>query len=689
MLVAFGRLVKHLDQQKLLAPADTERIQALAAEQAKTLIASNDDSDNNIRLAQMLGSAYLKSFVVDAARCAALEQRLERYWASIARTGDLDEDAQNYDSLGAVFMVELAQELGHEDDLRSRPGFRRLFTRFRDTISPTGLVPEYGDSYFSDAALYLDRVFLLEYAASLYRDATFRWAAALLYRRPLSAPPPPDLWCRGLGLISLPLLEAPPTPPQGDPSTVTYRARPGDSADHVDKLILRTGRSPDDAMVLFDLYASGSHSHPEKGPSLAYYEVGGAPLFHNLGRQRTRSAITGNLPWALPPGERFPGCWNRPGEWHTMTIPVERLATDGEQYRLAPGWSLRNFNELNRGCESLWFDNLRLVGPGGSRIVDGFESVLGWDPRIARLTKIDISSRSTEGAGSTEIAWRPLPSSEFKKTFAQPLAAPFSRNQFTGLKLDMQYSGARPYAHIRGLGQQVDLGDQLLESRLSGAHVEQRGRDAFGRIDHEHYITPDSKLSRRIVLTAEGWLVIHDILTPGAAMRDFRAGQLWQLYTLAGQGGDWFASDDDGAYPCSEGAWPARRMLVRFATDAATTAGVETIDQPYHCPNPKGRPAERFFTTFSRRGLTPGRAERFSLAVAPLVAGRAAPADVAGQIHFDFRADGVSARLPRDATSDAAPGETVTKTEPGVTAKAVQGDIVVEIRGDAWSVRRE
>ena len=52
-----------------------------------------------------------------------------------------------------------------------------------------------------------------------------------------------------------------------------------------DKLILRSGSQPGAAMVMLDLYASGSHAHEYKRPSIGYYEVAGVPLFHNLGRR--------------------------------------------------------------------------------------------------------------------------------------------------------------------------------------------------------------------------------------------------------------------------------------------------------------------------------------------------------------------------------------------------------------------
>jgi len=45
---------------------------------------------------------------------------------------------------------------------------------------------------------------------------------------------------------------------------------------------------------------------------------------------------------------------------------------------------------------------------------------------------------------------------------------------------DLKYAGARPYLHIRGLGEQVDLGDQSLYAHLTSASVEQRQHDAYG-----------------------------------------------------------------------------------------------------------------------------------------------------------------------------------------------------------------
>ena len=190
--------------------------------------------------------------------------------------------------------------MGWDDQLRQTPGFRRMFKRLprhRLAVRPD---PGVRGRLFSYLGWPLDRLYLLEYAARLYDDPTYLDAARRLSSRPQAGLPGVDVWFRGLPLIDLELSHATPRAPQGSPSLVTLRRHGGSDRPLVDKLILRTGREAGSAMILLDLYAAGSHAHTEKGPSVAFYEVDHVPLFHNLGRHRVRSAITGNLPWACP-----------------------------------------------------------------------------------------------------------------------------------------------------------------------------------------------------------------------------------------------------------------------------------------------------------------------------------------------------------------------------------------------------
>jgi hypothetical protein len=199
--------------------------------------------------------------------------------------------------------------------------------------------------------------------------------------------------------------------------------------------------------------------------------------------------------------------------------------------------------------------------------------------------------------------------------------------------------------HIRGLGEQVDLGDQSLYAHLTGASVEQRLQDAYGRIDYEDYIQPGTKLIRRMVLTAEGYLLVRDELTPGPLMDGWNAGQLWQLYNLETRGGSWFSADDDGAYPTVVGSlYPTvtRSMLVRFAESAETKIDVEEVKQGYYMPNPKGRKPTAFFTTSSQRRVRAGRLEVFAMIIVPRDPAGANPNDVATTTTVAQQADGLT-----------------------------------------------
>ena len=189
-------------------------------------------------------------------------------------------------------------------------------------------MPEYGDSYFYYDAVPMDRIYLLEYAAHLYNDSTFLGPLRKMWNRPQKALPDEDEWIRSLALIDMEMSSEAAQPISGPPSQILHRNAPQSAQSVPDKLILRTGRQPGASMIMMDLYAAGSHAVPDKRSSIAYYESAQVPLFHNMGRRGTRSAIDGNVVWALPAGKPFPGLWNQEGKWFTMTMPVERYEAE-------------------------------------------------------------------------------------------------------------------------------------------------------------------------------------------------------------------------------------------------------------------------------------------------------------------------------------------------------------------------
>ena len=631
----------------LIHPNDLASLRLIANRTWKEFLAApagtpEGDADHNIHLAMALACAGFANFfahdpLMDTTR---IRNRLAAFWEQIAAVGDLDEDANNYSALGIVHAIELAELLGRTDDLRS-PNFRRMFERQRDVISPTGRLPEFGDGYFHLERDAFDYLYVCEYAAALYDDPSYLTVARRMFDSDSYANAPPDEWGRGTGLLRLKRLDGAPSPLPTSP--VSYRAVRSRSDPVPDKLILRTGTAPGDAMVMLDLYASGSHAHPAKGPSVGYYEVDGVPLFHNLGRHRTRSAIAGNSFWALPSDEAFPGVW-KPETWFTMRIPAKFLNHD-EAGNISIGQRvvLRTFD--NPGTTRLWFDNLRLVGPGKNLLLDDFESPDGWSKSLMKTPRIAIASDPlhTHGTASQSLAWGVLPAGSHDRLLADARDLTCAAGEVTALKLDVRYTGVRPYLHLRDLGAQVDLGDHALPYHISKATTEQHGSDAAGTIVFGQYLTDDARLVRRLILSREGILVIQDRWTAGKGEPSWNAGQLWQFYALAERGGDWFASEDDGPYQVADATGTTtavrRRMVVKFALPSTARSVCETNVQPYHCPNPRNRRADAFVTIGSVQPVAAG-----DTAVATMVVVPQSPvipaANVAAGINVTSGADG-------------------------------------------------
>jgi hypothetical protein len=650
----FGELIYRMDKANMIPPEQHRQLVSLAENELTGYLDSPDDASNpvsgglfNIRIGQIAGYAGLLKFLDGQPfdQHEAVQRRLDVFWSGLCKLGNTDEDAENYDSLGMAFAIDLARLLGREADLNSA-GFHRYFDNFRDIVSPSGLVPEYGDSYFSFDAVPMDRIYLLEYAARLYNDGTFLGPLRKMLHRPQQALPDEDEWIRSLALIDMGMSSKAAQPIPGPPSQILYRNAPQSAQPVPDKLILRTGRQPGSSMIMMDLYAAGSHAVQDKRSSIAYYESAQVPLFHNMGRRGTRSAIDGNVVWAMPPGKLFPGLWNQEGKWFTMTMPVDVLKQNRDGKYVLSTMVLRNFpgNENDRGTTSLCFDNLRLVGPGGSLLVDSFDTSDGWDRQLLRNTPPVTSQDMTQGIASPCVAWNKVKAEVITRTLPRPWPAPFTKQQFSALKLDVMYRGTRPYVLVRGFGDEIELGAQVLRPTLTSAAATQRGQDAMGQVSYANYIQNDTRLTRQIVLTAEGYLVVRDTLIPGLSMSGWTAGQLWQLYTLANHGDDWFSSEDDGAYPnvsANPGATTTRSMLVRYATPEGASALDDEARQDYTYPNPKGRPGRVFFTTYSRRTIQAGRPEIFGMVVIPYDPDIAR--DVARRVAITLSADGAAA----------------------------------------------
>lgn len=650
--------------------------------------------DCNIALADTIAADCLaRAFAADPALPHADVRRLvDRLGTRIVATGDLNENASNYSSLGICFFLELARLEGWLDLVARSEHFRAMFVRMRDIVSPAGSIPEYGDGYFRAREPRLDFVLLLETATRLYDDGSFRSVARRLV--PASAAAiDADSFPRAFALLAL----EPFTPSRASEppvSVVHYRRTPGPPAVSVaDKLILRTGTAPGSAMVMLDLYADGSHAHRFKRPSIGYYESAGVPLFHNIGRRGTNSGQCGNSFWAFPDPALFPG-HPRENAWNTMSIPATYLAARGKsppdvfprmeasgfcgscapeiaslrsrrlfahsllaagpeagQRTVSDSLVFRTFR--TPGLEMAWFDNLRLEGPAGTILLDGFESPASWHGNIAKKpgVRLRTSDDHTEGMGSQEVNLGIFGDQFCTRILEQPTSRgmTFAVADYETVRLDYKFKGRPPHANLRGLfADWIDLGDHPLHCAVASARVEQSAAGAVGDLEFADYIAAGSRLRRRIGLVDGGGLVVVDRFTPAPRTAGWAAGQLWQLYEIAARGPDWFASASDGAYPQADGSTSERRMLVKFMVGAGTTIHEErVVPGAMHAPRADGTKHASYHTVASRHlvGSAPITA---AMTVVPLTADDD-PAVIADRIRFErFDGDGVLVHLPTE-----------------------------------------
>lgn len=629
--------------------------------------------DCNIALADALAvSCLARAFPDDpSVRAAEIRGAVAALGKRILANGDLNENASNYASLGICFFLELAKLEGWLDEVGKSPHFRNMFARMRDLISPVGSIPEYGDGYFEHRQIRLDFVLLLEMAARLYNDASFQEAVR---RLPGTAPQglDEDQLHRGYMLLDLDPF-APMARSEPMLSGVQHRRVPGSPATVVpDKLILRTGSRPGDAMIMMDLYALGSHAHEYKRPSIAYYEVAGVPLFHNIGRRGTRSGQCGNSFWILDRPEAFPG-YPRTNAWNTMAVPADYCfpGQDPGSRKIGPSLLFRNFRTPE--IQFLRLDNLRLEGPKGILLLDGFESPKSWHSNVSGHPRVKLASSQdhTQGKCSQEVNWNIFGEQYCTRLLEQEKLrdTTFRLADYDTIKLDYKFDGQPPHCNLRSLFERwIDLGDRPLHCEVVRAEAKQDGADAWGRVSFSDYIRPGNALERQIVLTREGALVVVDTFRAGPGVAGWAGGQLWQLYSVKERGDDWFASGSDGAYAQPDGSTSERRMLVKFMKAPGLAIGSERVrPTTMHAPRADGSKNEEFFTAHSRGALVPGRRMVAAMAVLPLAADDDA-ARQAARVTFEDRAGG---------------GVTVTIASPDG-----KGQVIVGAGGHVVDIRR-
>ena len=127
----------------------------------------------------------------DAPEAGQWREFSRQVWQDWAEFDDTAEDSSHYNAVFLHFMLHHALLTG-KLDLFSRPGMRRFMDRYRDVITPGGMMVGWGDSpgFGTDWGAF---VAAFEAAATITGDGTYKWAAhALLdgHRRNILADEP-------------------------------------------------------------------------------------------------------------------------------------------------------------------------------------------------------------------------------------------------------------------------------------------------------------------------------------------------------------------------------------------------------------------------------------------------------------------------------------------------------------------
>lgn len=584
--------------------------------------------DNNQGLSRAAGTVQALRLFPDHPDAAKWNNNLVELWDYWCTNKDLDENAGHYNSIGLGALIRLAEHTGRTTLLHNTE-VKRMFERYRDQLSPSGAVPEYGDDYFGGE--WQSWVYVFEAAARIYDDAAFLEAARKTFQYhnkhfPLSYVPGSfdnNMWSvcnlyQMAGVLKLPETDRKPASLAGG-SLVTRRNEPGNPG-CADKLILGANRAAGSSYVFCELYGRGYHAHLNRIGAVQYYEAGHVPLFHGLTRHN-RSAAAGNAVVLLPQDEAFPvpvaGNQPEPGKWQRESVPVRGLIT-GSQKDTASLTLDKITLRLTANKEITFvIRNLRLEGPAGVRVIDEFETLSQWERSD---NPYSIGTHGEDGKHSLLITVKPGAGAFYNNKGYQ---MSFSLDDYTTIQYDWTYLAAEKVdvnylfrAWIQpqvGVPLHVDFypGDVNQVPLLKNAHTLSFGNDSYGVMELEQYGTIDTKLTRRMVLTEEGVLVIVDELLPGSLAAGYTVGPLWNLYTLGDHAANWYDSPgEERAWytPDGEEAKEKKSLLVYYATAEGRSFGVVNTAM-----NGGLKP----FTTFAKQTVTSGKPIRFVTVLVP------------------------------------------------------------------------
>lgn len=253
-------------------------------------------TDHNQGQERALGFTRMYNLFPDAPNAKLWKAYTDTMWNFWYNNKDVDETATLYSAIHLNDIITIAQESGRTKLLQT-PEIEKWFSRYLHQQAPSGYMPEYGDDFFF---AYFEWIVVFEKMARLTGNATYHEAARKLYKTGL--PNLPEKYtkrgwflrdaCEWASIAEIALLP-PFTPATSTPdwgAMVTTRTNRKGQNGIADQLLLAASHTPGAPFVMSDLYAEGSHKHPNLRGTINYFETNCCPHFHGVQRHAHRYA---------------------------------------------------------------------------------------------------------------------------------------------------------------------------------------------------------------------------------------------------------------------------------------------------------------------------------------------------------------------------------------------------------------
>ena len=300
-----------------------------------------------------------------------------------------------------------------------------------------------------------------------------------------------------------------------------------------------------------DLYAEGSHKHPNLRGTINYFETDCCPHFHGVQRHATdmRHGNTVILMKEESNGFPFGEGSNRwlTNRWFTDWIDFSSSTHISESDPQMRGFQSITFRFQNgQPGEVICIDKVRLRGKAGEKILHDCNTLDAWGDGVeladnekgGKMIRITLKDNSIHFINLKVAA-------DFSLNDYRYIGCDWKHYTTDGrIKSPMSFK-IRAYNKIRKPVEDYvheEVGVLFNPNIVRTAKAVNKGKDSYGEVILDNHCVDGSTLQRRMVLTAEGILILQDHLIPGEDTEGYTAGSIWQLYQMDERGENWFST---------------------------------------------------------------------------------------------------------------------------------------------------